>query len=44
MPVREPLFPIRRDKATPREDFWHTLRWGFLLSFVVLFVVGIIAL
>ena len=30
--LREPLFPFRRDKADPRTDFWHTIRWGLIFA------------
>jgi hypothetical protein len=37
------LLPLRRDKTSAKADFWHTLRWGFVLSFVVLIAVSLAA-
>ena len=33
--LREPLFPIRRDKSDPASDFRHTIRWGVIFGLVI---------
>ncbi|WP_282960745.1 hypothetical protein [Actibacterium sp. MT2.3-13A] len=29
---------LRRDKRSPCEDFWHTLRWGVPVGLVLMIV------
>lgn len=36
--MKADLIKLRRDRRSPSEDFWHTLRLGAALGVILLFV------
>lgn len=38
--VKPDAIRLRRDKRSPREDFWHTIRIGALATILIIVLIG----